>query len=129
SGTAGLGKAVLHPTESGFSTSDFENATHDPGEVDVTQRTALLFRSHSFDSKSGILNECFALANRGSDSVLLPINLQAVEVGSPNPSIEITAVNSTNRLSGTGAVWSIADAIAGDRIPRDSATYPFCLSF
>lgn len=101
---------------------------NDASGADVTGQTVILFGgTQQFDSRTGILEVCVTLANRGTQPLKQPIKLQATEIKSSIGTVSI--LNSTNRRHGPGATWDISNAVTGDQIPPRAASNPFCLSF
>jgi hypothetical protein len=94
----------------------------------VGQQTAILFagRQH-FDETTGSLEVCLRLANRGRTTLGVPIELKVEGINSPLGEVSIT--DSSNGLTGVGAVWDITSAVTGDRIPPGSASNVFCPIF
>jgi hypothetical protein len=97
-------------------------------DLDITQQSVLLYGgSQHFDTTAGRLEVCMILANRGGQSIKVPLMLEAKEVESPTGTVSI--LNANNGLVGAGARWDISRSVTGDRIPPGAQSNPFCLSF
>jgi hypothetical protein len=121
-----LNSGILSPFDSvatGKKSGDL-NKTADP---DATQNSVITYGGRQiFDRATGTLTVCLALANRGTESIHLPITLEATDIQSPAGVVSI--LNATNGLRGAGARWNISDSVTGDRLAPGTKTNPFCLS-
>lgn len=98
------------------------------GDVDVTRKTAVLYGGEQrFDSSTGTLKVYLTLANRGNEQIKTPIKLEAEDVRSEVGRVSI--LNTSNGLTGPGAIWDVSSAVTGDQIPPGTISNPFCLSF
>jgi hypothetical protein len=96
-------------------------------ERDVTRRSIITYGGRqSFDRATGTLTVCLAVANRGNESIRLPIRLEVTDVQAPGGPVSL--LNATNSLNGPGAIWDISNSVTGDRLRPGAATNPFCLS-
>jgi len=115
------------------SAGTFESVQGAPGDIqkgwrNVGQQTAILFggRQH-FDETTGNLEVCLMLANRGKTELGVPIELEVEKIHSSVG--EVSIIDSSNGLSGVGALLDITAAVTGDRIPPGSTTNNFCPVF
>jgi hypothetical protein len=112
------------------SSSEGQVGAGNSSESDVTRETLLLYGYggfQHFDPRTGILKICLSLANRGDESLKLPIRLKVEEVGSGAGAI--TILNATNGVAREGAEWDISESLTGDLIPPRTNTHPFCFLF
>jgi len=123
----GLYSAVLSPAVSASNDKAFP-AAKDASDSDVTRQSVILYGgTQHFDSTTGTLEVCLVLANRGPKAIEVPIRVLAEDIRSPAGAVSI--VDSTNGLTGVGAVWDISQAVTGDQIPPRANSNSFCLSF
>jgi hypothetical protein len=98
------------------------------GETDVTQQIVLEYGGlQEFRSTTSTLDVCLVLGNRTERPLKVPIELEVANLGSPVGALSI--LNSTNGLTGVGAIWDISDSVTGSQIPPRADSNPFCLSF
>ena len=107
----------------------------DPEERDVTRNVVVQYAysgvheyvGQRFDPITSTLGTCLSITNRGVIPIHAPIKLVAKDLSSPVGNVSI--LNATNGLLGTGAVWDLSDSLTGDRILPGNSSNPFCLSF
>jgi hypothetical protein len=68
-----------------------------------------------------------SLANRGIKPIRLPVKLEARDIRSSSGSVSI--LDSTNGLTGRGAVWNIGNSVTGGQILPGTSSCPFCMTF
>jgi hypothetical protein len=122
-----LNSAVLIRGDSG---SNENGLTHPKASTDPDMtRQSIIFNvsEQHFDNSTGTLNVCLSLANRGDNSIKLPVTLEAKKIRSPIGSVSI--LNSANGLRTAGAIWTIDNSAAGGQILPGRSSSPFCLSF
>ena len=124
---ARLNSAVLLPGDFPGRDTSLTDAKS-TSDRDVTRQTMSLYGGgQHFDSNTGTLRVCLALANRGNSPIKLPVKVKADGIKSPVGSISV--LNASNGLRGAGAIWNVSNSVTGDRIPPGSSSDPFCLSF
>jgi len=122
-----LNSGVLLPGDSAANETSLTDAKI-TSDRDVTRQTMLLYGGgQHFDSNTGTLRVCLALANRGNSPIRLPVKVKADDIRSPVGSISV--INASNGLHGAGAIWNVSNSVTGDRIPPGSNSDPFCLFF
>ena len=123
----GLYSAVLKPTASVSGAEKFLDAK-DPGSSDVTRQSVILYAGEQhFDNSTDTLKVCLAVGNRGDTPIRVPIKVEVKEIKSLLGAVSI--LDSTNGLTGTGAIWDISRSVTGSEIPPRTNSNSFCLSF
>jgi hypothetical protein len=96
-------------------------------ERDVTEQTALLYGGiQQLERTTQALRLCFALENRGSKPIRVPIKIELEDLES---SLGPVAVTSTAESESRDSTVDVSNAITGDQLPQGMTSNPFCLSF
>jgi hypothetical protein len=104
------------------------NPSGTPPMRDVTEDSILLYGgTQDFDARTSMLTVCLTLKNVSLHPLTAPIELKAESIMSAAG--PMSTANSSNGVSGAGAIWDISSSVTGDRIPPLAASNPFCLVF
>jgi hypothetical protein len=95
---------------------------------DVTRQVAILYGGDQhFDANSRTLDVCLAVLNRGTNSMTLPLRIEARDMRSPIGTVQV--LNAANSLEDQGAWWDVIGSDTGHRLTPGATSKPFCLAF
>jgi hypothetical protein len=95
---------------------------------DISQRVVVLYGGEQhYDISTGTLTETITLKNESTESIRSPVLIKAVSLNSEIGNIKI--MNSTNGVSGPGAIWDLSRTMSGGVLEPGAVTEPYFIVF